>query len=102
MGTCNINSKDKVIEALTARLEAADKRIAELKAAQRWIPVGERPPEGYGEEYGEEYEVLTLDEHGGVEGFPASHIPIWNGHHPNQKITHWMPIPDPPRKDDEA
>ena len=54
------------------RLEAADKRIAELKAAQRWIPVEERLPE----EYEEECEVLTLDVHGGVEGFTATRLKI--------------------------
>ena len=34
MGTRDINSKDKVIESLTARLEAADRRIAELEQSK--------------------------------------------------------------------
>ena len=88
---CEIKVKE---HAAADALEAADKRVKELEAAQRWIPVGERPPEGYEDEE----EVLTFDEHGNVEGFPASHIPIWNGHHPTHKITHWRPLPQPPQK----
>ena len=76
------------------RLEAANRRIAELEAAQRWISVEERLPE----EYEAECEVLTLDVHGGVEGFTASHIPVWNEHHPSHKITHWQKLPQPPQK----
>ena len=75
-------------------LEAAEKRIAELEAAQRWIPCSERLPE----EYEEEDEVLTLDVHGFVEGFTASHIPAWNEHHQSHKITHWQPLPQLPQK----
>ena len=60
------------LDAAADRLEAADRRIAELEAAQRWISVSERLPE----EYEEECEVLTLDVHGGVEGFTATRLKI--------------------------
>ena len=33
------------LDAAATALEAAEKRIAELKAAQRWIPVSEKLPE---------------------------------------------------------
>ena len=82
------------LDAAAAALEAAEKRIAELEAAQMWIPCSERLPE----EYEEEGEVLTLDVHGFVEGFTASHIPAWNEHHPSHKITHWQPLPQLPQK----
>lgn len=60
--------------------------IAELEAAQRWIPVSERLPE-------ERQNVLALDKTG-----TAYH---WEYSRSLSNIfvsdyTHWMPLPEPP------
>ena len=66
-------------------------RIAELKAAQRWIPVSERLPEAnkcvliY--DAGGNMTVDILVKSGGVETY------FWL---PKYRILFWMPIPEPP------
>ena len=80
------------LDAAAAALEAADK-------AQRWIPVNERLPEH------EREAVLAYQ-----RDFNEAHIAwisggYWedtSGTFAPGKITHWMPLPEPPRKDDEA
>ena len=69
-------------------------RIAELEAAQRWIPVSERLPE-------DGDFVLIWDEMNGV--YIAEHskqVPQWaaDGYYRHgtsyKYITHWMPLPE--------
>ena len=120
MGTCNINSKDKVIESLTARLEAADKRVKELEAAlqnwhedyhdnppeaaQRWIPA-EDPPK-----YTGDYNVVCNigSMLGGYTDVRTYRFERFKGREPKWcipnsfdeivSITHWQPLPQPPQK----
>ena len=105
MGTCDINSKDKVIESLTARLEAAEKRIAELEAAQRWMSVEERLPE-------HDQDVLAITKAGNLsvgqnivtctfckprnEKHGRFYLPYTMGR--TLIVTHWQPLPQPPQK----
>ena len=65
----------------------------------KWIPVSERLPEG------EREAVLAYQ-----RDFNEAHI-AWisggdwedtSGTFAPGKVTHWMPLPEPPRKDDEA
>ena len=60
--------------------------IAELEAARRWIPVGERLPE-------EKQNVLALDRTGTAYHWEYSKClsNIFVGYY-----THWMPLPEPP------
>ena len=64
----------------------ANKRIAELEAERRWIPVGERLPE-------EKQNVLALDRTGTAYHWEYSKClsNIFVGYY-----THWMPLPEPP------
>lgn len=73
--------------------DALNKRIAELEAAQRWIPVSERLPE-------ENQQILSTD---GKE-FYLDYYARWEGKdNPpcfcdglSWAVTHWMPLPKPP------
>jgi hypothetical protein len=66
--------------------DALNARIAELEAARRWIPVGERLPE-------EKQSVLALDRTGTAYHWEYSKClsNIFVGYY-----THWMPLPEPP------
>jgi len=73
--------------------DALNARIAELEAARRWIPVGERLPE-------ENQQILSTD---GKE-FYLDYYARWEGKdNPpcfcdglSWAVTHWMPLPEPP------
>ena len=73
-------------------LEAQQKRIKDLEAGRRWIPVTERLPES-----GVRVIVCRGDkvEQGvflGVNGW-------WKVYGTNtKKVTHWMPLPEPPKE----
>ena len=67
-----------------------------LEAYQPWISVNDRLPTK--EEADKDGIVLTYDSRGTQESFVFDEIESWNRHSDN-KITHWMPIPDPPRGD---
>lgn len=95
----------KEVPCKVKNLEAADMieqqaaRIAELEAkVPRWIPVTERLPEI-------EQRVLVLDRHGNAmvrtllclagEKEPSFRP---DGLVPRKHITHWMPLPEAPRR----
>lgn len=73
------------------RSEALYRRIAELEAAQRWIPVSERMPE-------RNSYVLAVTEFAGVEivKFGRSFLAFTG-----QKVSHWMPLPLAPEMHEE-
>lgn len=77
------------IAQLEAELARLNERIAELEAAQRWIPVSERLPEkdGY---------YLVSDDHDGVlscEFMTGRRFqPLWEV----AGVLYWMPLPEPP------
>ena len=88
-------------EAATA-LESQQKRITELEAQNRWIPVTERLPEREGS-----YFVVTKT--GAVtfaRFYPERDLRDYRGrvfgHEPgqfqsNRKVSHWMPLPEAPK-----
>ena len=68
-------------------------RIAELEAAQRWIPVGERLPKPY-------TRVLACIKSGYMEvdytySEPIVHVGLAD-FYSLDNVTHWMPLPQPP------
>ena len=79
---------------LTFQLKKAESRIAELEAAQRWIPVSERLPDNW-------ESVLTIDmsesTRGVVSAFYNPETLLWVSHFSDDLwVTHWMPSPELP------
>ena len=72
--------------------------IAELEAAQRWIPVSERLPE--------DGETVFVIIHDGFERFENGNEVArltylgngnwWSWESERYVVTHWMPLPNPP------
>ena len=79
-------------------IDALNNRIAELEAAQRWIPVSERLPED-----GETVFVIIYD---GFERFENGNEVArltylgngnwWSWESERYVVTHWMPLPELP------
>ena len=73
--------------------DALNARIAELEAAQRWIPVSERLPEPY-------TRVLACIKSGYMEVDYMYSEPIVDvgsaDFNSLDNVTHWMPLPTPP------
>ena len=83
----------KLMDSLLVPLYAARARIAELKAANRWIPVGERMPDNH-------VVVLAL---GVLMQRDLAYYDVdyekwyWNEHFTTHAtVTHWRPLPEPP------
>ena len=89
-------------EVAADAMETQQKRIAELEAQNRWIPVTERLPEREGS-----YFVVTKT--GAVtfaRFYPERDLRDYRGrvfgHEPgqfqsNRKVSHWMPLPEAPK-----
>ena len=91
-------------------LNQAAKRLKELEEKQRWIPVAERLPELYQEcfvlvkmkyEWEKDYEYNVdsgcyVGEHGYIGNFNTNND--WNEGQDDIQITHWMPLPEPPKE----
>ena len=95
-------------------LNQAAKRLKELEEKQRWIPVAERLPELYQEcfvlvkmkyEWEKDYEYNVdsgcyVGEHGYIGNFNTYND--WNEGQDDIQITHWMPLPEPPKEVDNG
>ena len=100
------------LDAAAASLEAADKRIAELEAAQRWIPVGERLPDDVGSylvyyhewsngdflpKY-DDYRIRVMRfRNNGKWRMPVCTDKRCEAD-TNRDVTHWQKLPQPPQK----
>ena len=96
-----------MLDAAADALEEAEKRIAELEAAQRWIPVGERLPAV--SEYRNGDKSKSMDSNELVPFLVCcedTEIPFrafydgknWGDGWGKQNVTHWQPLPQPPQK----
>ena len=97
---------DHLDEAANA-LEAADKRVKELEAAQRWISVKERLPTVSEYRNGDKFKSVDSNE---LVPFLVcredTEIPFrafydgksWGDGWGKQNVTHWQKLPQPPQK----
>ena len=100
------------LDAAAAALGAADRRIAELEAAQRWIPVKERLPDGVGSYLVYYHEWSNGDFLPKYDDYKIRVMRFMNNGKwrmpvctdkrceadTNREVTHWMPLPSPPLK----
>ena len=84
---------DQAVAAFTLQAE-----VERLKAAQKWIPVRERLPKG---------ECLLVRRGRVLSGRQASFFgvsTVWQNDYgtiiPDNEVTHWMPLPEPPKGDE--
>lgn len=113
-----MSDKDKLIELIyeglhlkedivsAGRIEqTADHLIANGVTVQQWIPVSERLPERAGmavlvvaeNTFGQKYVVKAFTDYTGRNGFLTNekeYDSIWDT---AWKVTHWMPLPEPPK-----
>lgn len=89
----NLNEIGDLIITLRAR-------VAELEAAQQWIPVTERLPERQGNTaLNARYLVLYLGYYHDVIVFSPSNKKWLSGEEDKTEfVTHWMPLPEPPKE----
>lgn len=90
--------KEKLIELFDRLLfpdyendELADEFIANGVTVQRWIPVTERLPEPL------EYVLVYVSNRDYVEIAYMTIYKEWVGVEIKSQVTHWMPLPNPPK-----
>ena len=98
------------LDAAADALEAADKRIAELEAAQRWIPVKERLPENDLPSGSKKKQIKVLTAIKNSKGVYTVRTQLrmrdywiqrpdeWAWKYSGGDITHWQKLPQPPQK----
>ena len=76
---------------LEAWMEEAASEIKRLRSERRWIPVSERLPEVLSM-------VLVWSQSNGLHLASLDSYRQWRDadENPGKKITHWMPLPEPP------
>ena len=89
MFTPEKNAEDDSLKALVDY-------IAELEAAQRWIPVSERLPEVYRNEDGEFIPFLVCEGDGDRPFIAMYGGTNWHAGIFVPDVTHWMPLPELP------
>jgi hypothetical protein len=116
--TCEYNTGDNAdcIDTMMAEsadaLEAAEKRIVELEAAQRWIPCSERLPDDVGSYLVYYHEWSNGDFLPKYDDYRIRvmrfvnngkwRMPVCTDKRceadTNREVTHWQPLPQPPQE----
>ena len=74
---------------------AQGEELSRLKAQQRWIPVTERLPE-------DDDDVLIMSSGSISMGYYSTYNEYWADYINvyDDNVTHWMPLPEPPKEDE--
>lgn len=98
---CLFREAADAIEAL----QRACANYAEMATEQEWIPVKERLPENNGfymVKVGATYRPIRIYEYKPCEWYEGENL--WKADDGsycfNHFVTHWMPLPDPPKEDE--
>lgn len=120
---CPYAMDEGVADGLTVHCDGmllmdAQLRIRELEAGQQWISAKDRLPDAAGyeclvcavnENYNQTH-VLTAHTGYGEPGWWTGNVNYMSGAtsprdnrlHPALNVTHWMPLPEPPKEDDDG
>ena len=95
----NVEAAHNERDAAIARAEAAERRVAELEAANEWRPVtGDDLPEDHDEA------LVTVENEDGYRFVDMAEFTVggvwWQrvdtGWQELKRVTHWRPLPPPP------
>lgn len=103
---CSLNKSGRMCDSVREQAEAL---YEAGYRKQEWISVEERLPENdYGKHWKERQHYLVMTEPSGlmrVARFGSKEFPWWIDSHDTvmtsanyAKVTHWMPLPEPPNK----
>lgn len=86
---CGYEEQSDTANDAATRIERLARENAELKEAQRWVPVSERLPE-------DGVNVITVDKYGRVSKCNClkSYVTKYGNY---DNVTHWQPLPQPPK-----
>ena len=99
----NPNVLDYIDDAADA-LESQQKRIEELEAERRWIPVSERLPAEWWHKGDDMHAEGPMEFIVFIEGALVPTVMYFNGesfidwYGISYNVTHWMPLPEPPKE----
>jgi hypothetical protein len=98
---CSRNCIECTADHLLANGVRLEPKQATSDENKRWIPVSERLPFA---EYGESDDVFTVSELGvmRVLYFDGGCWCYQTGECCPHKVTHWMPLPEPPKEDESV
>lgn len=89
------------VTALLDAIEAAQAKVKEFEARQRWVPVSERLPERLLLPNGDDAGVLAYQKDYCECGFDYTVSNREYFRNQRCKFTHWMPLPQPPEQESE-
>lgn len=93
------------IEELSREIDIDNAAITAMDAAMpRWIPVTERLPEDARDVlvcYGFTHDGVMTERRfmGVIEYFAFDAVPHWQHESTGLTVTHWMPLPEPPKEE---
>ena len=97
-GLCTLSGKEEEFAENADWLIANGVTLDNQVSSSKWISVKDRLPFA---EYGESDDVLAITELGVMRTlyFDGGNWCFQNGECCSHKVTHWMPLPEPPKGD---